>query len=275
MKYATWFSSLVVAGVAASATGCRPPAPQTPDAARLDRLERRVDKIIEILEQALPPAEPDPTETYSVTIADIDPIEGPANARVTVVEGFEFLCPYCALVHPTVEALRAKYPRDVRVVAKYMVIHGAQALPPAQAACAANKQGKYSEMKAAIWAKAFRIEDERPVRQDTITFEVAQELASSLKLDSARFATDFDSKDCKMWAAGGDRAMGAVGASGTPAFFVNGRYVNGAVPLETLDEVVQEELRKADRAIAAGVRPEDYYASVVKKGQTKVKGRFD
>ena len=275
MKYATWFSSLVVVGVAASAAGCRPPAPQTPDAARLERLERRVDKIIEILEQALPPAEPDPAETYSVPIGEVDPIEGPANARITVIEGFEFLCPYCAMVHPTVEALLAKYPRDVRVVAKYMVIHGAQAMPPAQAACAANKQGKYSEMKAALWAKAFRIEDGRPVHQDAITFEVAQELASSLKLDGARFATDFASKDCKMWAAGGDRAMSAVGATGTPTFFVNGRYVNGAVPLETLDEVVQEELGKADHAIAAGVRPEDYYTSVVKKGQTKVKGRFE
>lgn len=275
MKYATWLSSLVVAGVVTNAAGCRPPAPQTPDAARLERLERRVDKIIEILEQALPPAEPDPAETYAVPIAAIDPIEGPANARITVIEGFEFMCPYCAMVHPTVEALRAKYPRDVRVVAKYMVIHGAQALPPAQAACAGNKQGKYSEMKAALWARAYRIEDERPVNQGPITFEVAQELASSLKLDGARFVADFASDDCKMWAAGGDRAMSAVGASGTPTFFINGRYVNGAVPLEALDEVVQEELAKADRAIAAGVRPEDYYASVVKKGQTKVKSRFE
>src|SRR5215467_14446324 len=50
---------------------------------RLARLEKRVSTITKILEQALPPAEPDPSKTYAATIDPLDPVEGPADAKIT------------------------------------------------------------------------------------------------------------------------------------------------------------------------------------------------
>src|SRR5678815_5300081 len=94
---------------------------------RLARVERRLDKVMATLDQALGPPEPEPGAMYAGPINEHDPIEGPRDAKVTIVEGYEFLCPYCYLVNPLVEKIRAKYPDDVRVVSKYLVIHGAPA----------------------------------------------------------------------------------------------------------------------------------------------------
>ena len=54
---------------------------------RLARVERRLDKVIATLDQALGPPEPDPAATYAVPINEQDPIEGPRDAKVTIVEG--------------------------------------------------------------------------------------------------------------------------------------------------------------------------------------------
>src|SRR5437868_2153557 len=72
---------------------------------RLARIEHRLDKVVAALDQALGPAEPDPASTYAVPVNEQDPIEGPRNAKVTIVEGYEFLCPYCYLVNPLVEQI--------------------------------------------------------------------------------------------------------------------------------------------------------------------------
>ena len=77
---------------------------------RLDWIEKRVDAITDILVKALPPKEADPDKVYSVAIDPTDPVEGPADAPVTIVEGFEFLCPYCWKASSTVEKIQKDYP---------------------------------------------------------------------------------------------------------------------------------------------------------------------
>lgn len=244
---------------------------------RMARVERRLDKVIQVLEQALPPNEPDPATTFSVRVEPIDPFEGPADAKVTIIEAFEYKCPYCAMVKPTVDQIVAKYPKDVRVVAKYVLIHGASAVPPAMAACAAAKQGKYAAMNSALWASIFKMEGGRPMIQETATSpEAVKALAATLQLNMAKYDTDIASPECKSWLASSRDALSPLGVNGTPAFFVNGRFLNGAVPFDALDRLVQEELAKADKAIADGkTTQKDYYNSIVKNGATQVKGRFE
>jgi protein-disulfide isomerase len=252
------------------------PAPTGDPADRLARVERRLDKVIATLEQALGPAEPEKDKTYAATISPIDPVEGPADAKVTIVEAYEFMCPYCYMVNPVLEQLRQKYPKDVRIVAKYMLIHGQPALPPAMVACAAAKQGKYHEVKEALWSALFKMDNNRPAMQnDQLPLENLKKIAVGAGADAAKLDAELASGDCQKWLQDSVASLRPLGVNGTPSFFVNGRFT-GAVGFEAFDALVKEELAKADKAIADGVAQADYYDKVVvAKGLTKVRGRFE
>jgi len=235
---------------------------------RLARIERRLDKVTKALDDALGPPLPDPAAMYAVPINAQDPIEGPRGAKVTIVEAYEFLCPYCFMVNPAVEKIRAKYPNDVRVVSKYMVIHGPAAATAGTYACAAAKQGKFTEMKAALWSHLWKTENGRPQAHPE---EIANidAVVATVGLDGGRLAADLDS--CKPWLQSGQRELQPVGIHGTPAFFVNGRPLRDN-SFGGLDKLVSEEL---DRASKSTVAAADYYGrEVVAKGLTEVKSRF-
>lgn len=236
---------------------------------RVDRLEHKLDKVVAALDQALGPAEPDPASTYAVPINEQDPVEGPRDAKVTIVEGYEFLCPYCFMVNPLVEQIRAKYPNDVRVVSKYLVIHGAPAVTAGTYACAAAKQGKFSEMKTALWSTIWKTENGRPQAHPE-EVENLDAVATSIGLDKDRLAKDV--QGCQGWLQSSAKELGAVGIHATPSFFVNGRPLRER-SFEAFDKLVAEELAKANDSGIAGA---DYYdKAIVANGLKRVKSRFD
>jgi protein-disulfide isomerase len=237
--------------------------------ARVARLEHRLDKVVAALDQALPPADPDPAQVYAMPVDQGDPVEGPRDAKITIVEGFDFLCPYCFLVNPVLEQLRAKYPDDVRVVSKYYVIHGAPAVTAAVYACAAAKQGKYTAMKQALWGKLFTLEGGQP-RAHADEVAKLDELAAQVGLDPAKLAAD--SESCRGWVQASQRELAGFGIHSTPAFFVNGRPVRDR-SLAGFEKVIAEELAKAEHSDVA--RADYYDREIVGKGLHKVKGRFE
>lgn len=252
-----------------------PPAAKPTDVeGRLARLERRMDKLVDVLDHALPPPEPDAAAVYSVPIDPRDPQQGPADAKVTIVEGFEFLCPYCYMVNPAVDQILAKYPRDVRVVSKYLVVHGAAAIPPGVAACAAAKQGKFKEMKAALWGHLFKMNGDEPqIQTDQAGANNIPKIAQDAGLDTKKLAADMSSDECRTWIEANLDQLKALGASATPTFFINGRYSAGAMSFEELDKMVGDAIARVDRS---GVPAASYYDSeVVAKGAKRVKGRFE
>jgi len=272
-------SVAVLIALASAATACdqssasKASGPPRDAEARLALLEKKVDKIISVLEGVLPPKEPDPAAVYSVPVDPLDPVEGPANAKVTIVEGFEFACPYCQQAHPVVEELKQSFPNDVRVVAKYLVVHQ-PAIPGGLAVCAANKQGKYSAMKDAIWSQAWG-PDGRPI-MEKLSPESMLAMAKTLGVDEAKFKEDMDSPECRAWLEKSQKTLQSVGQTGTPGFYVNGRPLGGLVPIESMKQIVQEELKKANDAIAGGIKQDDFYrVAVVEKGNKKVPGWFD
>ena len=244
---------------------------------RLAKLEAKVDKLQKALDENLPPAEPDGDTVYSVAIDPADPVMGPADAKVTIVEAFEFLCPYCYMVEPTVGQILAKYPNDVRLVHKYVVVHGRAAIEPAMVACAANKQGKLAQMKTVLWSHLFTMGSEGPELQpDQLAPDHMQAMVREAGLDETKLGADMTSDACTGWLKASAESLRPVNVNATPAFFINGRYISGAQPLEAFDKVIQEEKAKADAAIAKGVAQAQYYErEIVGKGVKKVKGRFD
>jgi protein-disulfide isomerase len=204
------------------------------------------------------PPRPDPAVAYSVPIAG-DPFEGPAHAKVTIVEAYEFACPFCAKVRPTLAQLRAEYKDDVKIVYKHFIVHPDKATVPALAACAAQQQGKYLEMSALIWDKGF--EADLALGRDNM-----EKLARKLRLDMKKFRRDLDGAACQEDVAGDQAAMVRVGTRGTPAFYINGRHLSGAMPIDHFRELIDEELAKANAAIATGAKLETYYDSIVASG---------
>lgn len=106
--------------------------------------------------------------------------------------------------------------------------------PAARAAMAAYQQGKFWEFHDKLFADQKNLNDETYAKY-----------AKELGLDVARF-----SKDASPLSASTSRLIeadkseaNALGVSGTPAFFVNGRYLSGAKPFEEFAKVIDEELK--------------------------------
>jgi protein-disulfide isomerase len=161
------------------------------------------------------------------------PSRGPADARVTIVEFSDFHCPFCKRVQPTLNELLAKYPNDVRLVYKHMPLDQLhpQARRAAEASWCAQQQGKFWEFHDQLYAGG-------PDGTDANLAAVAARVG----LDAAKFqqcmASGEAAAEVQRHVAEGNR----FGVSGTPGFFVNGRFLNGAVPLANFVQIVNEEL---------------------------------
>jgi protein-disulfide isomerase len=203
------------------------------------------------------PGAPNPSEVYSVDITG-DPVRGAANAKVTIVEAFEFACPFCQKVSGTIDQLVKDYPGQVRVVYKQYVVHPQTATLPALASCAAHQQGKYMEYYTAIFEKLYPTRDFAQASLERI--------AGELGLDVNKFKADMNGDRCKKELAEDQEALRKVGVSGTPAFFINGRFLSGAQPIENFKRLIDEELAKVEKSGLSGA---DYYQQKVVAGGKK------
>jgi protein-disulfide isomerase len=229
-------------------------------ASQIDALRKQLDGL-----QAQPRAgamrpkrpEPDPAAVYAVPIGT-SPTVGSPKAKVTLIMVGEFGCPYCRKAWDTVEDLRKKYGPDLRVAYKSFVVHPRIATDAANGACAAAHQGKFHEMAELLWVKAF----------DTRQFDAAniEAIAKASKLDMKRYAADV-AGPCPTEVKAENAEMTKFGVGATPTFFINGRYIAGAQPIENFAALIDEEMAKANAAVKAGVKPEKLYdEEVVGKG---------
>jgi protein-disulfide isomerase len=203
----------------------------------------------------------DPAVTYAVPLGN-SPSLGSTRAKVTMVMAFEFACPYCRKAWDTVDALRTKYGKDLRVVYKQFVVHPTTATAAANAACAANRQGRWRQMADLLWTKAF---DVRQFDQAHI-----DELAAEAGLDARHYQADI-AGPCPQELKDDAAALKKFAVSATPSFFINGRYMAGARDIADFQALIDEELAKANAAIKRGVKPEKVYETeVLGKGATEV-----
>ena len=278
-------NKLVLLLAALSVTACKP---DTKDLeAKIDNLTKKVDELSKNggvgrpgaaqQPQRAPRPEPDRAKTYSVSV-DGDPFDGPADAKVTVVKAYDYACPYCERVRDTMEELRKKYGNDLRVVYKQFVVHPQVATAGALAFCAAAKQGKAHEMDVALWDKGFKghqfdkdAAGEGGASQKCWESEagcpVVLGFAKELGLDEAKFKSDM--KSCQQQIQKDMRDLQALGVGATPSFFVNGRFMSGAMPIDNFTALADEELKKANETIQKeGIPAAQYYQKVVvERGQ--------
>jgi len=161
------------------------------------------------------------------------------------VEFSDFQCPYCAQALPIVRQVREEYGDRVRVVFRDFPLSIHQnAAKAAEAGACAREQGHFWEMHDRLFA------DQQHLGVDDLKAS-----AKVLGLDSQAFDTCLDSGRYEpTWQAATKEAE-AYGVSGTPFFFVNGRILNGVVPIATFKRVIDEELdRAAPQKNSAGTK---------------------
>lgn len=175
------------------------------------------------------------------------PLRGPVSAPITVVEFSDFQCPFCARGAGTIEQLLAKYPQDVRFAFKHLPLNiHPWAMPAAIAAncAAAQKPESFWTLHDAYFAHQRELTPQNLV-------EKSQEYLAGSGVDLAKFvacAADSSTQEHRdsVAAIRADLALAAeVGASRTPAFFVNGHFFDGAEPLEKFEAVIAQIQNKA------------------------------
>jgi protein-disulfide isomerase len=170
---------------------------------------------------------------------DNHPAYGPADAPVTVVEFSDFECPYCSGFTTTLDQLKAEYEGKVRLVYWQLPlsqIH-ANAQKAAEASLCAEDQNMFWELHDAMFAE-----------QSMLSVADLKRKAGRLGLDQATFDACLDSGEHAPRVAADVRMAERLGISGTPAVFVNGRPVEGgAIPLDMLVEIVEDELARSGR----------------------------
>jgi protein-disulfide isomerase len=176
---------------------------------------------------------PPPVRRTALQI-DGAPVRGNVSAPVTVVEFSDFHCPYCKRVQPTLLELLSRYPDKVRIVYMDLPIDSLHPTAPraSEAARCARDQNKFWEYHDKIYAGG---PDTSP--------EYLRKLATEVGLDVGTFEQCLASGKHKEGIQTDLQQASRLGLNGTPAFFVNGRPLSGAQPIEAFVQLIDEELQ--------------------------------
>jgi protein-disulfide isomerase len=155
-----------------------------------------------------------------------DPVVGNLNGDVTVVEFFDYRCPYCKRVSDSLMSLLKDDP-NVKLVYKEFPILGPDSLTAAKIALAAHRQGKYEPVHMAFMAHKGSFEE-----GDLL------DLAESVGADRAKLATDMQDPAILGHLQANDSLAGALGITGTPGFLFGKQLVPGAVSLDDMKKLV-------------------------------------
>jgi protein-disulfide isomerase len=179
-----------------------------------------------------PSAPAEPEGKFDVKVGDA-PVKGPASAPVTLVAWSDFQCPFCSRAVPTVRQLEDAYKGKLRIAFKQFPLpfHDKAHLA-AEAALAANEQGKFWQMHDKLFAN-----------QQALDRPALEKYAQELGLDMPRFKAALDSGKFKDKVDAEDKEGAAFGVTGTPTFFINGTRLVGAQPFEAFKAAIDKELK--------------------------------
>jgi protein-disulfide isomerase len=204
-----------------------------------------------------PAADEDDTKVWKLPVLADDPQRGPVDALVTIIQFSDYQCPFCKRVEVTLEEVRRLYGKDVRTVWKD------NPLPFHPRAMPAAKLGRvvfqskgndaFWKLHDALFANNPQLEDsdfEDLISKQGLSWKALQVPLASPKVaaridESIDVANDFQ-------------------ARGTPHFFINGRRLSGAQPLDAFKKLIDEELVKARALVEHGTPRAKVYAELLK-----------
>jgi protein-disulfide isomerase len=202
-----------------------------------DYLMQNPDVLIEALRSAEEKATRDADAKAAVVLKDrrgevfddpASPVGGNPQGDVTIVEFFDYRCPYCKQVQPALQKLLDQ-DRKLRFVYKEMPVLGAPSVTAAHAALAARLQGKYEHFHSAMMATKGQITD-----------EVVYQVAGSVGLDVDRLKRDMGTPEIEQAVKANLALAKALDIHGTPGFIIGEHIVPGAIDLDALKDLVAD-----------------------------------
>ncbi|MEN9826516.1 MAG: hypothetical protein RI953_2261 [Pseudomonadota bacterium] len=184
------------------------------------------------------PAEPANPENAERLVRADSPSLGPEKAAVTLVEFLDPECESCRAFFPTVKKILKDFEGKIRFVVRYMPFHS-NSLVAASATEAAGQQGKYWEMQELLFAKQPEWSHQQEPQKE-LMFKYANEIGLNMEKFSADFSNILVIQKIER-----DKQDGiALGVSGTPTFFVNGKRLED-LSYEALKSLIEDALKGA------------------------------
>ena len=193
-----------------------------------------------ILRDALAALQADDSRRHDIVTRDViamlgprlvdaaDPVQGNPFGDVTVIEFYDTRCPYCRRMPPVLDSLLRADPK-VKLVLKDLPILGPSSQLESRALLAAQRQGGYFKMQAAIMAIG-----------GTSTRDSLRDIADRIGLDGPRMLRDMDDPAIKERLLANVALSQQLGIDGTPAFVIGSRLLAGAADLPELQRAVAD-----------------------------------
>lgn len=160
------------------------------------------------------------------------PVAGNPNGNVTLVEFFDYRCPYCKQVEPSLEKLLGE-DHQLRFVFKEFPVLGPDSEVAAHVALAAKKQGKYDAFHRAMMKTTGHIDS-----------AVIYQVAASAGLDVNKLKQDMNSPDIEQELKANLDLGKTLDLDGTPSFIVGNTIIPGAISADELKQLITDARRK-------------------------------
>lgn len=169
------------------------------------------------------------------------PVRGNKDAKVALIEFADFRCPFCEKFFSETEQEIIKNYVDkgkVKIAFRHFAFLGPASVVASNAAECANDQGKFWEYHDYLFKN-------QPPETDTSMYntETLTKAATAMGMDGAKFRKCLDTQ------ANNSKVMqdlddgNKVGVAGTPAFFVNGKFISGAQPYSVFQQAIEDALK--------------------------------
>ncbi len=196
---------------------------------------RRAELQKELREKAAVRVLLDPPRTPVAVPASWPGAKGPADAPVTVVEFSDYQCPYCKRADPTVSQILQEYGDKIRFVyMDFPLQFHPRAMPSSIAAHCAGEQGKYWPMHENLMREPGDLSDADLAKR-----------AAAVGLDAGAFGACLSSAKPRPQIETAFKVGQESGVTGTPSFFINGRMIVGAKPVDEFKALINDELQRA------------------------------
>ena len=214
--------------------------------------------------QDAPKKQADPEEedksVWKVPVLADDPVKGPKDALVTIIEFSEYQCPFCKRVGDTLDKVTETYKDDVRIVWKdnTLPFH-----PRAKPAAILARHAYKTKGDKGFWEAHDALFESQPKLEDADLEAVAGKIG--LPWDGVKAAIDGNKYVEKL-----DQSMELANdfqARGTPHFFINGVRLSGAQPFENFKKTIDEQLALAKALVAKGTPRAKVYEEITKNGK--------